>query len=165
MKSLRKIALLSSVFILSLTSCDLVKKSYCLASSNDDKFHDGMCHQVSRSEIVESFYIINPPSNPEADPEDYIYDITWVELVKNTSIKLTGGLDGKRLDRVFRISDHVIRLDVYGKTNDQDATFGYVRISNSAFTAHTNETKNATLLAYVAIGDSSQLVNKPSDAK
>ena len=165
MKSLRKVALLSGVFLLSLTACDLHKKCYCLESSNDDKYHAGMCLQVTRSEIVETIYLVNPPLNPEASPEKYTYDISWVDMVKNTSITMTGGLKGKRISRVFRISDHAVLVEVFGKTEDQEATFGYIKVSSSAFTAQSQRAKDAFLYAYVSIGDTGGLVNKPSDAK
>ena len=162
MKSMKKIALLSSIFALSLTSCDFHKTSYCLETSTGEKYVQGMCCQIRRTEEIDTVYLINLPTNPEADPSEYIYDITWVSMVRNDSVTFVGGLKGKRVERVYRISDTVLLIDMYAKVNNQEATFGYIQISSEAFHAHTDRVKNAYLKAYVAIGDTCEMVSKPS---
>ena len=165
MKSMKIIALLSSVFVLSLTSCDLHKTCLCLETSTGEKYVEGMCCQVRRTDEIDTVYLINRPTNPEADPSEYIYDITWTAIVKNDSVTFTDGLKGKRIERVYRISDTVILVDMYANITNQEATFGYIKISPDAFDAHTERVKNAYLKAYVAIGDKNEMVSKPSDLK
>ena len=165
MKSIKKIALLSSIFALSLTSCELQKTCLCLETSSTEKVSEGMCSQVRRSEEVDTVYLINTPTNPEADLSEYTYDITWSSVVSNDHVSFTNGLKGKRIHRVFRISDTVILVDMYGKTDDPEATFGYIKISPDAFEAHTNRAKNAFLKAYVSISDNPGMVEKPSNIK
>ena len=105
---------------------------------------------------------MNLPNNPEADPEEYTYDLTWNNSIHTENFSFTGGLQGKRIIEVFRWSDTVLKINFDGRSTDQEATSGYVRISPSVFKTNKKELKGAYLYAYVAIGDKADLVNKPT---
>ena len=78
-----------------------------------------------------------------------------IKTVKDVDLK------GKRIIEVFKWSDTVLKINFDGRAADKEANSGYVRISPSAYKAYTKEVKNTYLYAYVAIGDSSALVDKP----
>lgn len=164
MNILKKIALLSSVTLLSLMACDFEKKCYCLETSNDADYHAGMCYQATNKDIVEVVYLINPPLNPDkGEDEEYKYDIIWNDSVKISDITFTDGLEGKKLVSAFKIGANVLKLQIEHSLNNPEATSGYIKVSRYAFKALTERVKEAYLYAYVAIGATADLVNKPAE--
>ena len=163
MKRLRKLALLFSVFAISLASCDFEKKCYCLESSNDADYHEGKCYQASRNDIVESVFVINLPLNPDANEEDYKYDVSFKDSLRVYMFSLVGGLSGKTVISVMKINEHILSIQFDNTVNDIEATHGYVRINRQAFTAHSERAKESYLYAYLAIGDSPSMVDRPAD--
>ena len=155
MKSLVKIALLTGVMAISLTACGNEKKCYCLETSDTTTFVDGKCFQVDGTkDIVETIFITNP--NGE--------DIEFNNIINESHITFTDGLKGKRVQNAMRMSSYSIKVSIFGKIDDPEATFGYIKIRYSNFKALSERAKEAYLYAYVAIGNSTGMVDKPADA-
>ncbi len=163
MRLIKRIVLLSSVFILSLAACDFEKKCYCLETSNDSEYHEGKCYQASRSDIIESVYVINLPINPEANEEDYKYDISFNDSLRVYQFSMVGGLSGKKIISVMKLNDQTLSIKFDYSLNNDEATSGYVRIGRQAFKALSDRAKDSYLYAYIAIGDSPALIDKPAD--
>ena len=162
MKRNYKIATLGSVLLLALTGCQTELKAYCLETSDTFEYYEGRCYQACANDIVETVFVHNLPINPEADPEQYKYDLTWNTTINTDHFTFAGGLVGKRVIEVFRWSDTVLKINFDGHVVDQEAQFGYIKISPSAFKAHTSRVRGAYLYAYCAIGPTVDLVKKPS---
>ena len=162
-----KLSLLIAGLPLVLSSCEyfIEKKVYCLDTSNDVGYVDGMCYQASRYDVVEAIFIINNPTNPEADPEDYTYDIVWNKNITVGDISFIGGLAGKKVTSVLKVTDQVIKINIEHHVDDQEATFGYIKVSQYSFKAISKRAREAYLYAYVAIGDKAGLVEKPESKK
>ena len=158
---MKKAFLLSTIIAMSLCSCSLEKRCECLETSNGLTYTEGMCYQASRSNVVESIYLINPPVNPEESPENYKYDITWSEIVVSDNFSFVDGLSGEHVMTILRISDVTIKITFDGVPTDPNATHGYIRILPNAFTGHTDRAIDSVIYAYIAIGDTSGLVAKP----
>ena len=155
MKSLVKIALLSGVMALSLTACGNERKCYCLETSDTPTYVEGKCFQIDGTkDIVETIFITNP--NGE--------DIEFNNIIDESHITFTDGLKGKRVQNAMRMNSYSIKVSVFGKIDDPEATFGYIRIRYSNFKALSERAKEAYLYAYVAIGTSTGLADKPADA-
>ena len=163
MKKWYKIVALSTVFAFSLTGCQTETKSYCLETSDTYEYFEGKCYQSNRSDVVETVFVINLPTNPEADPSEYKYDLIWNKSINTDNFTFTSGLTGKRIIEVFRWSDTILKINFDGRAQDQEATYGYLRVSPSAFKATSKRAKGACLYAYVSIGKASSLVEKPSE--
>ena len=154
MKSLVKIALLSSVIALSLTACGRERRCYCLETSDSTTFVEGKCYQVDGTrDIVETIFISNPNGQ----------DIEFNEYINETHVTFTDGLKGKLVQNAMRMSSSSIKLSIYGKIQDPEATFGYIKIRYTNFKALSERAREAYLYAYVAIGSSSGLADKPAD--
>ena len=154
MKSLVKIALLSSVMALSLTACGQEKRCYCLETSNSTTFVEGKCYQADGvRDIVETLFITNP--NGE--------DIEFNNIIDESHIYFTDGLKGKRVQNAMRMSSSSIKVSIFGKVEDPEATFGYIKIRYTNFKALSERAREAYLYAYIAIGPSSGLADKPAD--
>lgn len=165
MKLGRSLSLLACVCSIALCACDFEKRCYCLETSNDIDYIPNMCYQANRSDVVETVYLFNLPINPEADPKDYKYDISWNNAQRVDYYSFAGGLSGKRTKAVFRISDTVLKVSFDSALKDSKATSGYLKVNPAAFKGLTERTTDAFLYAYIAIGDSSGLVVKPSDVQ
>ena len=163
MKNLRKIALLSGVVLLTLAGCTDELAVHCLETSDTFEYAEGKCFQSSRSDIVETLFLMNLPTNPEADPEAYTYDIEWNKSINTDNFSFTDGLKEKRIIEVFRWSDTILKINFHGRVTDKEATFGYLKVNPSAFKVKSERVKQAYLYAYVAIGDTTALVDKPAD--
>ena len=161
MKSINKIAVLCSVFALTLVGCTKEIKSYCLETSDTFEYYKGKCFQASRNDVVDTVFVMNLPNNPEAPEDQYTYDLTWSKVVNTEHFSFTNGLEGKRIIEVFRFSDTILKINFDGKSLS-DEQFGYIKISPSAFKSTSKATKGAYLYAYVAVGEASDLVNKPA---
>lgn len=161
MKLLKKSSLLFAIVGLSICSCSLEKRCECLESSDSLEYADGMCYQVSRSNIVESFFIINNPIDSE-NANGPKYDIIWSETIRLENFSCVDGLAGKHIMNIFRIRDNILKITVDGSITDETATYGYIRILPNAFTAYTERATDSVLYAYIAIGSTSSLVNKPN---
>ena len=75
----------------------------------------------------------------------------------------TDGLKGKLVQNAMKMSSSSIKLSIYGKIQDPEATFGYIKIRYTNFKALSERAREAYLYAYVAIGSSSGLADKPAD--
>ena len=164
MKNISKALLLFASIPLLLASCGKSeRKAYFLETSNTFEYVDGMCYQAYRSDIVETIYVINLPINPEANPSEYQYDVTFIDDVKNIYVTLTDGLEGKKVNSVFKIADNILKININKICQNEEATWGYIKINKRAFTAHTKRADDVNICAYVAIGDhGKELVNKPT---
>ena len=155
MKSLVKIALLSSVLAFSLSACGTERTCYCLETSDTTTYVEGKCFQVDGTrDIVETIFITNPNGA----------DVEFNTIIDESNITFTDGLKGKRVQNAMRINTYSIKLSIFGKIEDPEATFGYIRIRYSNFKALSERAKNAYLYAYVAIGSSTGMADKPIDA-
>ena len=162
MKDLRKITLFLGLIPLLLTSCeDLKKKAYCLETFNTPDYVDGMCYQASTEDVLESIHLINLPINPESSKNEWKYDLEWKNNISIKSFTFTDGLVGKKIQSVLTLSPNVVRLIVKGRVEDPEATFGYIKVDSYAFKARTERVKDAYIYAYVAIGQTPDVVVKP----
>ena len=154
MKSLVKIALLSSVVVFSLTACGRERRCYCLETSDTSTYVEGKCFQIDGTkDIVETVFLTNP--NGE--------DIEFNTIIDESQVTFTDGLKGKRVQNAMKMSSSCIKVSMYGKIDDPEATFGYIRIRYTNFTALSERAKEAYLYAYIAIGDSTGMTDKPAD--
>ena len=165
MNHLNKLALLTSIFALSLTSCSNKTRCECLETCNSPDYVEGMCYQVCRKNIVESVFVLDLPLNPEDPTEQYKYDFEWREEMRVEYISLEGGLKGKRIISFLKLDPHSMKLDIDGALENPNATSGYVKISHLAFKPLSERAKNSNLFAYVAIGDERGLVEKPAQTQ
>lgn len=166
MKYLNKAALLFASLGLLLTSCVQEPSCYCLETSDSPDLVEGYAYQVSYRDISESIYIINPALNPEADPNEQVYDLSWNMESNLDLFACIGGLSGKKIRSINRLSDNILKVNIYHHCADQTATFGYIKINPKAFTCKSDRTRDAYLYAYVAIGEKgSTLVEKPADIR
>ena len=163
MKNISKIAILLSFSLVSLTACKNELSAYnCLETSDTYEYYEGKCYQASRNDVVETVFVHALPINPEADPQEYTHDLTWNISINTENFTFAGGLVGKRIIEVFRWSDTILKINFDGRSSDQKAASGYIKIGPSAFEAHTSRVRGAYLYAYCAIGDEVNLVNKPA---
>lgn len=157
MKNVSKFIILCASIPLILSACeDFEKKSYCLETSSQPEYQEGMCYQASRDDILESIHLINLK-----DPDTNKYDIEWKGNISVNNFTFTEGLIGKKVKSVLTLDENVIRLIIYGKVEDNEATSGYIKVDPDAFKAKREATKEAYLYAYVALGESSGMVKKP----
>ena len=164
MKLLQKTLLLLSIGGLTLTACDFEKRCFCLETSKEENYTEGVCMQLSRKDIVEVAYVYCLASNPEASLGERKYEVTWNEEINWRQFSFTDGLKGKVFDSITIVGDgHTLKFEMHGLLRDQEATHGYIRISPQAFKAHTDNSKEAYLYAYFAIGDRTADVDKPDN--
>ena len=167
MKNVLKFSLLLAAIPLMLTACEEFKEKQFrerIETSSGIEYVAGQCYQASKNDIVESVFIINAPTNPnKKENEEYIYDIIWNDQINLSYFSFTGGLKGKQVLSILKLGDNVIKVNIDHSIEDQEATFGYIKISHYAFKAINPDAKEAYLYAYVAIGDSSSMVAKPVD--
>ena len=166
MKNVIKLSVLLATIPLMLTSCEELKEKQFrrLETSNGITIIQDQCYQASRNDIVESVFLINPPTNPDkAEDEEYTYDIIWNDQVNLAHFSFLGGLKGKQVLSVLKLGDNVIKVNIDHAVEDQEATYGYIKINHYAFKAVSPEAKEAYLYAYVAIGDSSAMIKKPAE--
>ena len=76
MKLLQKTLLLLSIGGLTLTACDFEKRCFCLETSKEENYTEGVCMQLSRKDIVEVAYVYCLASNPEASLGERKYEVT-----------------------------------------------------------------------------------------
>ena len=162
MKHFHKLALLTSIFALSLASCSNKTRLECFETSDTADPVSGMCYQIGRKDVIENFYVLANPINPDADPKDYQYDFTWRDDMRVEHISFVEGLEGKRVISFLKLNSHSLKLQIDSTLSNPKATSGYVKISHLAFDALSERAKTANLYAYVAIGDDHGLVEKPS---
>ena len=161
MKNMNKIALLSGVLLLSLMGCSGASGCYCLETSDTLTYYEGKCFQASYRDIVSTAYIINAPTNPEADPAEYKYDIEWNKSLNTSNFTFTGGLKQKRIIEVFWIDKQVLKVTFDGRISDTEATTGYLRANSYSFKALSHRANVTYIYATFAIGDTACLVDKP----
>ena len=156
MKKLVKIALFTSVIAFSLSACGEEKRCYCLETSDTVTYVEGKCFQIDGTkDIVETIFLTNP--NGE--------DVEFNNIIDESQITFTDGLKGKRVQNAMMMSSSCIKVSIFGKIQDPKATFGYIRIRYTNFKALSERAKEAYLYAYVAIGDSTSMIDKPADAQ
>ena len=165
MKQLNKLALLTSVFVLSLTSCSNKVRYECLETSDSPDYIEGMCYQVSRKNIVESIFLMNLPSNPDAPTAEHQYDFVWREDMRVEYISFEGGLKGKRIISFLQLDPHSLKLTIDSTLENPNATGGYVKISHLAIKPLSDKAKNANIYGFVSIGDERGLVDKPTQTE
>ena len=155
MKCLNKAALLFASLGLLLTSCVQEPSCYCLETSDTVTYVEGKCFQSDGTkDIVETIFLTNP--NGE--------DVEFNNIIDESQITFTDGLKGKRVQNAMMMSSSCIKVSIFGKIQDPNATFGYIRIRYTNFKALSERAKEAYLYAYVAIGDSTGMTDKPADA-
>lgn len=160
-----KSSLLLMVVSLALVSCNNeISCKDALETSNTMEIKEGYQYQASYRDIVESVFVINPPLNPEAEnPEDYVYDLSW-KISQNLSwYTFGGGLEGKQVLSINRLSDNILTLYLNRPCEDNKATSGYIKIAPNAFISRSGRTRGAYLYAYVAIGNLPGLVLKDQE--
>ena len=159
MKVLNKVALLTSVFLLTLSSCVGEKKAYVLETSDHIDYVEGTCFQASREDIVDTVFLINLPSK-DKDGND-VYDIEWNQSLVKSYFTFTTGLIGKKVIDVFTVENNVLKINFDGRLENPDAREGCIKVSPHAFKAKNEKTRDAYLYAYIVIGDKSGFVDKP----
>ena len=163
MKTKQKSLLFLGIIPLLLTACNGEKKCFCLDTSNAYNYQEGYCYQMSRKDVVETFYLCCAPYKDKTpDDEDY-YEITWKKKYSFEHFTFIGGLQGKKIKGVVLLENNTLRINVSNSCIDQEATSGYLRISPEAYDSHSPKSKDAFLYAYIAIGEKSDLVIKPED--
>ena len=164
MKNVYKITLFLASIPLVLSACEgIEKKAYFLETSTTFEYIDGKCYQASFDDVLEVIYVINTPINPEADPSEYQFDITFSETINDNYLSLVGGLSGKRIDSVFIIDHNILKVNISNVCQNDKETYGYIKINPRAFVANSKRAEDTFLYAYVAIGESGGvLANKPS---
>lgn len=165
MKSFVKLSVLLASIPLILTSCEdfKEKKAFCLETSDGISVVDGKCYQASRNDVLESVFVINPAHNPEEEDESKReYDIVWSDQINTDYFTFTDGLKGKKVISVLKLGPNILKVNIDNNIEDQEATFGYIKINRYAYKALNKDVRDAYLYAYVAIGSTSGLVDKPA---
>ena len=164
MKVLLKASLLLASIPLVLSSCtNLDNRIVYLETSNTVNYVEGKCFQATYKNVVETIYLMALPNNPEADPTEYTYDITWNMELKNSYFDFQDGLKGKSLISVLRLGDGLLKLNIAGMCESPNSKYGYIKVFRYAFTANTKKLQDTSIFAYVAIGEQSSLmVDKPA---
>ena len=163
MKTKQKLAILLTICSLSLVACQSEKRCFCLETYDYFEYQEGYCMQISRADVIDTVYVMCLPTyNPETGLDDY-YEITWNEQININRFTFVGGLEGKEILGMALLADNTLRINVSRPCKDQNATSGYLRISEEAFVSHSEASHHATLYAYFSIGKDSQNVVKPSD--
>ena len=163
MKNVFRLSLLLCSIPLMLTSCEVLqeKKAYCVETYDSPDYKSGMCYQVSASDISETVFIVNLPLNPDDESKEFKYDLEWKSNIPLDCFSFTEGLVGKKVDAILTIGQNILRLNINGRIDNQEATSGYIKIKPSAFKAKTQRVRDAYVYAYFAIGASSDVVIKP----
>lgn len=157
MRSHSRFALLLSILPLAVTACSFENVSYCLESSDSMDYVSGHTYQVTREDIVTTFYLINPPEGEEGK-----HSIEWNKTVSLSHFTVSGGLSGKTIFSIAYVNSYVVRIKMDGKCTDAEATFGYIKVNPDAYKRLDNDVIDRSFLAaYVAIGSSSSLIVKP----
>ena len=164
-----KLLLLLAVVPFALTSCEEFKEkqSYCLETSDTFEYKEGLCYQVSRKDILESVFVIAPPTNPDkAENEKYTYPITWKDEIHTEYFSFVRGLEGKKVISILKLGDNVLKVNIEGAINkEKPSYYGFIKIHFRAFKSYTPETKEAYLYAFVTVGPSSDVVRKPANVE
>lgn len=162
MKFMKKAFLLFATLGLSICSCSLEKRCECLETSDSLTYNEGMCYQASRSNVVESVFVMNRPLNPEDAPENYKYDISWNDTIRIDNFSMVDGLSGKHIMTILKMNDHILKITFDGAVSDTNATYGYIRILPNAFKAYSDRATDSVLYAYISIGNGKCLAEKPN---
>lgn len=164
MKNVKKLSILLSIIPMLLTACDNEKKAYCLETCDAPDCVQGQCYQASRKDILESVHLIALPLNPDkgAD-EEYKYPLTWSNVINTEFFYLLGGLEGKKVLSVLKLGENVIKVNISGASTNKDAEYGYIKVHFRAFKSYVEETKEAYVYAYVAMGENPSMVVKPEN--
>ena len=163
MKKLTHLLTFIASMALIFTSCeDLInKRGYCLETSDTFEYVSNKCYQASYRDVLESIYVFNLPLNPEDEEGNYKYDLRWNDKIKIEYFSCVEGLKGKVVKSILKLSDNLMKINIGGASIDKEATFGYIKINPNAYKAYTDRVKDTFLYAYVAIGYTNGLVEKP----
>ena len=159
MKKIRSSILLLTLTSLLLTACDIEKRSFCLDSSSVMDYVEGKCAVVSPKDINQTIYIYCNQKNEKGDN----FVITWSDVLSPKYFEFTGGLEGKKVDTAIFVGNNTLKVDFHGYCKDENATFGYLKANTIAVKTHTDDTKDANLYAYIAIGEKLGDIDKPAD--
>ena len=159
MKKLNKSLLLLTLSSLLLTACSWEKKSFCLETSTSPDFVSGKCAVASPTDINQTIYVYC--SEMAEDKSNFL--ISWNDVIYLKYFSFSGGLEGKKVDSAIYIAKNTLKVEFHGLCRDEKATGGYFKVSNLAFTGHTEKTKDATLYAYIAISNELGDIDKPAD--
>ena len=159
MKKIKSPVLLLTLTSLLLTACDFEKRSFCLDTSSSINYVAGQCAVVSRKDINQTLYVYCNIKNEKGDN----FMITWSDVLSPAYFAFTGGLEGKKVDTAIFVSNNTLKVDFHGLVKDEKATGGYLQVRSIAFKSHSEETKDANLYAYIAIGDKLGDMDKPAD--
>ena len=164
MKNVKKLSVLLSIIPMLLTSCSNEKRDRFLETCDAPDYVADKCYQASYKDILESIHLIALPLNPDKDDkEEYKYPITWNSVINTEFFTLQGGLEGKKVMSVLKLGENVIKVNITGASTNKDEEYGYIKVHFRAFTSYIEETKEAYLYAYVAMGDNPALIDKPAE--
>lgn len=164
MKLLQKTLLLATLSSLLLTACDYEKRCFCLETGVSTDYVAGECMQISRRDILETAYVYCLADNPDASLSERHYEVIWNEKINWKYFSFTDGLLGKVFDSITIVGDgHTLKFDIHGLLRDETATYGYIKINQQAFKSNSEDSRDAYLYAYFAIGDKTASVAKPAD--
>ncbi|HHT66955.1 MAG TPA: hypothetical protein GX010_01830 [Erysipelotrichaceae bacterium] len=164
MNKLKKYLLLLTIPPLLLSSCGKTDFNACLETSNSLELMENYCYQVSREDVVDSFYLISKPIDSSDGEQSTQYDIEWNTQQNISYFMVAGGLEGKKITTIFRSNKNSLRINLTHFVRDKKATFGYIKVNPLAFTIKNSKVRNISIYVYVAIGEQSMMVEKPSTA-
>lgn len=131
-------------------------KLFWLESSNVSQVVDKQCYQVRRE-------------HGETQEAEYVYlignsndDFSFNDDINVLDVSLLDGVEGKRIISVDRISETVLKVGLDSNSIGKDEVSGYLRVRSSAITYTDENNKDKNLYAYVAVGETSEMVNKPT---
>ena len=159
MKKLKKSLLLLTLSSLLLSACNWEKRSFCLETSTSPDFVSGKCAVASPTDINQTIYVYCS----EMTEDNSKYLISWNDIIYLKYFSFSGGLDGKKVDSVIYVAKNTLKVEFHGLCRDENATGGYFKVSNLAFTGNSEKTKDAILYAYIAIGEELGDVDKPAE--
>ena len=159
MKKMKKSLLLLTLSSLLLTACDIEKRSFCLDTSSVVDFKEGYCAMISPRDINQSVFIYCNKKNEKGT--DYL--MTWSDVLSPKYFSFSGGLEGKKVDSAVFVTTNILKVELHGLCRDETATSGYFKVKSVAFKSHAEETEDATLYAYIAIGTTASDIEKPAN--
>ena len=159
MKKIKSSILLLTLSSLLLTACDIEKRSFCLDSSSTIDYVEGQCAVASPKDINQTIFIYCNQKTEKGDN----FLITWSDILSPKYFSFTGGLEGKKVDSAIYVNNNTLKVDFHGLCRDETATYGYFRVNSIAAKGHSEETTDATLYAYIAIGEKLGDMEKPAN--
>ena len=159
MKKIKSSVVLLVISSILLTACDVEKRSFCLDTSTLLDYVEGKCAVVSPKDINETIYVYCSQRTEKNDN----FVMTWGEVLSPAYFAFTGGLEGKKVDSAVFVTNNTLKVSLHGLCRDEKATSGYIQVKNIAIVSHSEETKDATLYGYIAIGEQTGDIDKPAN--